>query len=72
MSVTQVGWKYKTGERVLYGDTVRISQRWAKEHGVNEGVVSGLYGFITVKLTNGVAVDFDARSLTFLHRKEIQ
>lgn len=63
-----MGWKYKTGEWVKIGDRVRISKKWAAEHGANEGIVTGLSGFVTVTLTNDKRIDFDMRSLTFLYR----
>lgn len=65
-----MGWKYRTGERVQFGDRVMISKRWAKEHGTASGTVTGLNGFVTVTLTNGSKVDFDMRSLTFVSRSE--
>lgn len=61
----RIGWRYKNnGERVQLGDRVKISKRWAKEHGCDKGEVTGLMGFITVTLNNGRVVDFDARSIT--------
>ena len=61
-----MGWKYKgTKQPVKVGDTVALSKRWAKEYG-QYATVTALHGFITVLLSDGSKVDFDARNLTFV------
>lgn len=57
-------WYKGTRVRVQVGDSVQISERVAKELGVSrDGIVTELKGFISVQLSNGDVVDFDARQI---------
>jgi hypothetical protein len=65
------GWYYRgTKQRVKVGDAVRVSQKLEKEYGCSSGVVSGLQGFISVKLNvpfgEPIIIDVDARSISFI------
>jgi hypothetical protein len=64
----KLGWRYKTGEDVHHGDHVQVSKAQAKIHGAERGQVYDRYGFITVRLINGVRVDYTPRNLKFLGR----
>lgn len=70
---SKMGWFYKgTGTRVLHGDRVLISKKLAEVNKVDrEAMVSGLYGYITVQLSDSCLMDVDARSLTFIRRGEV-
>ena len=64
------GWKYRgTIDLIRLGDTVRVSRKYAKEF-TEFGTVVGLQGFITVQFANGDKVDFYARSVSLVKRKE--
>lgn len=71
---SKMGWIYKgTEQRVAFGDEVLISPKLAKDNDVLRAAkVTGLYGFITVQLSNGLQMDVDARSVTFVSRGEVQ
>lgn len=63
-----MGWKYKTGAFIRLNDRVLVSKSWCKKNGYTnqEAVVVGLYGFITVRMNDGVTVDFYPKSITLL------
>jgi len=63
-----MGWKYKgTNQQIKQGDIVLVSKRIAQENKVEQrGTVTGLQGFITVRLSDGTSIDLDARQVTKL------
>jgi hypothetical protein len=64
-------WFYRgTKQCVKIGDIVSLSRKLEKEYSCSCGVVSGLQGFISVKLNvpfgPPIIIDVDARSISFI------